>query len=53
MTLLNDQDHSSPQLSTIIIIVALIGTLIGFETCNVGVDERQFTSKEITIKKRP
>lgn len=53
MTLLNIEDKSSITLSTIFIIVALIGILIGFETCNGGVDEGLFTSKEITIKERP
>ena len=53
MALLNEQEHSLPQLSTIIIIVALIGILIAFETCKEPLDESQLTSKEITLKKRP
>lgn len=53
MTLNIEKDHSTPQLSTILIIVALIGITIGFEKCNVGIDEGMLTSKEITLKKIP
>ena len=53
MTLFNEQDHSPIQLSTIFIIVACIGILMGFETCNVSIDEGMLTSKEITLKKIP
>ncbi|HEY1200060.1 MAG TPA: hypothetical protein VGE79_03715, partial [Niastella sp.] len=53
MMLLNKQEHSLPQLSTIIIIVALMGIFMGFETCNEPLDEGLLTSKEITLKKRP
>jgi len=53
MKLNNEKDHSTPLLSTIFIIAAFFGITMGFEKCNLGIDEGLLTSKEITLKKRP